>query len=270
VKLIRWLAAPAWAALLLGGGLVLAAGPEKKPPREVASFGTLRSLDPEAARGQALAWLKGVGKTDAATQKAFTDVWNSDRPLLDKVADTLALGDPEARKLLAEARDPEGPAPTDTPTLLKDPKRPAYFRHNLALAYAKALSSRKIYEETLDALKLVKPEDVVDPSSYLFHRAVAEHSLMLKEQAEDSIDRLLVDVLDAPERYRMVGALMHFDMLTWREKDLGWISRKMDNIHRRLDLARGGNKTKREQKEVVLRLEEMIKEIENKQKTGGS
>src|SRR5262249_7727846 len=161
---------------------------------------------------QALAWLKEVGKTDAATELAFTAVWGSDRPLLDKVADTLALGDPEAKKLLAEARDPDGPAPTDTPALLKDRKRPAYFRHNLALAYAKALSNRKVYEETLDALKLVKAEEVVDPSSYLFHRAVAEHALMLKEQAEDSIDRLLVDVPDAPERYRMVGALMHFDM----------------------------------------------------------
>jgi len=269
VRFTRWFSAPVLALLLWGSGPA-EAGPEKKAPKELPSFGTLRASDLEAARGQALAWLKGVGKTDAATQQAFAAIWNSDRPLLDKVADTLALGDPEARKLLAEARDPDGPAPTDTPALLKDPRRPAYFRHNLALAYARGLSSRKVYEEALDALKLVKPEDVVDPSSYLFHKAVAEHALMLKEQAEDSIDRLLVDVLDAPERYRMVGALMHFDMLAWREKDLGWISRKMDNIHRRLDLARGGDKTKREQKEVVVRLDEMIKELENKAKSGGS
>ena len=43
----------------------------------------------------------------------------------------------------------------------------------------------------------------------------------------------------------MVAALMHFDMLTWQEKDLGWIARKMDNIQRRLDLKRGGKQTQK-------------------------
>src|SRR5262249_24433060 len=102
-----------------------------------------------------------------------------------------------------------------------------------------------------------------DPSAYYFHKAVCEHALMLKDQAELSIDRLLVDVVDAPERYRMVGALMHFDMLTWQEKDLGWVARKMGNIQRRLDLKRGGKRTQKMQKEVRVRLDEMIKEMEN-------
>jgi hypothetical protein len=55
-------------------------------------------------------------------------------------------------------------------------------------------------------------------------------------------------------------------MLTWQEKDLGWVARKMDIIQRRLDLARGGKKTQKLQKVVVLRLDEMIKELENQQK----
>jgi hypothetical protein len=93
---------------------------------------------------------------------------------------------------------------------------------------------------------------------------------MIKESADTSIDKLLVDVLDAPERYRMVAALMHFDMLTWQDKDLGWIARKMGNIQRRLDLKRGGRKTQKQQKEVLVRLDEMIKEIENQQKGSGS
>ena len=110
---------------------------------------------------------------------------------------------------------------------------------------------------------------MVDPSAYFFHKAVCEHALMLKDKADASIDRLLVDVTDAPERYRMVAALMHFDMVTWQEKDLGWIARKMDNIQRRLDLKRGGKNTQKQQKEVLVRLDEMIKEIENKQKSSG-
>jgi len=264
------IAALALAASLLGGTL-LAADEKKAPRKEESSFGALKTPAADEARTQAETWLKDTAKkTDAATLASFKAVWDAaDRPLLDKVADTLALGSPEAKKLLAEARDPDAPAPTDVPALLNDTRTPAFFRSNLALAYGKALTGRKVYEEALSSLAAVKPEDVVDPSSYLFHKAVCEHALMLRDRADSSIDRLLVDVIDAPERYRMVAALMHFDMVTWQEKDLGWIARKMDNIQRRLDLKRGGKDTQKIQKEVLVRLDEMIKEIENQSKCQG-
>ena len=261
----RWFSALVVGALLVGGGSATAQV-EKKPPKEVASFGTLRAPTPEAARSQALDWLKGVGKTDEASMKTFAALWDGDRPVLDKVADTLSLADAEAQKLLTEARNPEAPAPTAVPTAIKDNKRPAFYRSNLALAYARALSNRRVHEEALEALRVVKPEQVVDPSAYLFHRAVAEHALLLKKEAAESIVRLLDDAVDSPERYKMVAGLMLFDMMGWQDKDLGWIARKMDNIERRLELARGGPQTQKMQKEVVARLDELIKELENKQK----
>jgi hypothetical protein len=55
-------------------------------------------------------------------------------------------------------------------------------------------------------------------------------------------------------------------MQTWKDKDLGWIARKMDNIERRLELARGGPQTQKMQTEVVRRLDEIIKELENQKK----
>jgi len=270
MRLVRWLSVPAAALLLFIGSALHAAEPEKKSPREVASFGTLQAPSLDAARSQALAWLKGVGKTDDKTMQQFDAIWKSDRQLLDKVADTLCLGDEKAAKLMAEARDVNTPAPIDTPALLKDTKLPVFYRANLTLAYAKALSNRRIYEEALEALLQVKGEQVVDPSAYFFHRAVAEFSLMLRRQADESITRLMDDVGDTPERYKMVAMLMHFDMLTWQDKDLDWISRKMNNIQRRLDLTRGGPQTQKMQKEVLVRLDEMIKEKENQQnkKTG--
>ncbi len=267
VKFSNWLLV---AALFVGASGSALADAETKPAKEESSFGSLKAPDAAEARKQSEAWLKSVGKTDAATLAKVKAVWEGDRPLLDKVAATLALGDTDAAKLLADARDSDTPAPTTVPAVLKDKKKSAFFRTNLALAYGKALTIRKVYEEALETFALLKPEEVVDPSAYFFHKAVCEHALMLKENADGSIDRLLVDVTDAPERYRMVAALMHFDMLTWQEKDLGWIARKMDNIQRRLDLERGGKKTQKMQKEVLVRLDEMIKEIENKQKSGGS
>jgi hypothetical protein len=268
VKITRCIPAAALALLLLGSSPAWAET-GKKPAKEDSSFGALKAADAAEARKQAETWLKSV-KADDATLAKFKTIWDADRPLIDKVSQTLSLGDADAAKLLADAKDDTTPAPTEVPAVIKDKKKGDFFRNNLALAYAKALTTRKVYEEALDAFSAVKPEDVIDPSAYFFHKAVCEYELMLKDQAEGSIDRLLVDVVDSPERYRMVAALMHFDMLTWQEKDLGWIARKMDNIQRRLDLKRGGKQTQKMQKEVLVRLDEMIKEIENQQKQSGS
>jgi hypothetical protein len=246
--------------------------PAKAADRAAVAFGSLKVTDLSSARGQALDWLKGVGKADAATLKSFEALWEpqNSRPVLERVAGTLALGDARAAKLLDEARDAQALAPTEVPALLKDAKSPAFFRANLALAYAKALCNRRVFEEALDVLRLVKSDQVVDPAAYYFHRAVAEHGLLLKDEAGRSIIAVIEDVADAPARYKDLSILMLYDMQSWKDKDLGWIARKMDNIERRLELARGGPKTQKMQKEVVARLDEIIKQLENQGKGGGS
>src|SRR5207302_11257946 len=106
-----------------------------------------------------------------------------------------------------DARDPAAPAPIKVPEILKDTKASLFFRANLTLAYARALSNRRVHEETLDVLKTVRPEQVVDPAAYLFHRSVAEHALLNKTEATQTISRLLDDCISSPERYKTVSAL---------------------------------------------------------------
>jgi len=256
------------AALLAVSQATAAAPSRTKPAKEPSSFGLLAAPSADAARGQSLDWLKGVGKADAATLQKFNALWQEDRPVLDKVSATIGLADPQAAKLLSEARDETSAAPQTVPAVLKDSKKPAFYRANLALAYAKELCNRRVYEEALDVLKTAKPSQVVDPAGYFFHRAVAEHALLLKSEATRSIAGVLEDVQAAPERYKMVSLLMFYDMQSWKDKDLGSIARKMDNIERRLELARGGPKTQKIQKEVVARLDELIKKLENQRKGG--
>jgi len=263
------LAALAGSAMLLSGLSVWAADAPKKPAKELVSFGTLQSPSLEAARAQALDWFKKAGKTDEASLQKFEALWKSDRTLIEKVTETVVLGDANAAKLLAQVRDPKNPAPTSVPAILKDTKVDPFLRANLGLAYARELANRRVFDECLEALKAVKPELVIDPGAYFFTRAVAEHTLMLRKEADETVGRLLDDVTDAPERYRAVAALMLYDMLTWQDNDLGWIARKMNVIRDRLDLTRGGKKTQQMQKEVLVRLDEMIKELENKQKQQG-
>lgn len=234
----------------------------------VKSFGALDVMSPETAKAKLAAWLKEVGKSDAETLRKLEAVWaQKDRSMLDQVADSFALGDPIAAKLLAEARDPLAPAPVIVPGVFKNDKQSAFYRANLALIYARALTNRRVYEEALDTLKLFGAEEVVDPSVYLFHRAVCEHAMLRKPEAVKSIQRLLDEAGSlSPERYKTVATLMLLDMHTWKDKDLADIGRKMENIERRLDIARGGPETQRQQREVLNRLDELIKKLENQNK----
>src|SRR4051812_35308229 len=103
------LAALALTASLLGSSTLLAADDKKAPVKDESAFGALKSVSVEEARTQAEKWLKETAKkTDAASLASFKATWDTaDRPLIDKVSDTLALGNPDAAKLLKEARDPE-------------------------------------------------------------------------------------------------------------------------------------------------------------------
>jgi len=252
-------------ALLLTGTPAFAADSGKE-----LSFGVLRAPAADLVKIQAQEWLKSINKNDDATQQSFKAIWASDSTLLDKVTETLVLGSPDAAKLMKEARDPNTPAPKEVPAVLKDAKQNGFFRANLGLAYAKALSNRRIYEESLETLRTVRPEFVVDPAAYFFHRAVAEHALIQKADAEKSIVRLLDDVADAPERYQQVARLMYVDMMAWKEKlDLGHVGRLMGNAERRLDLARGGPQTQKIEREILHRLDEIIKQLEKQGGGGG-
>ena len=244
-----------------------AADPTKKPA-PTFGFSTLKTATPEVAKAKTEAWLKSVGKFD---QTAFNKVWaDESRTILDRTADSLALGSPEAATILANVRKMEAPAPAATPALLTDAKSDAFFRTNIALAFAKAAASKKVYEEALEALNAASPEAAVDPSAHYFFKAVAEHATMRKDAATGSIVRLLDDVADAPDRYKMVATLMFFEMQNWSPdpKDLANIERLMNNSGRRLELSRAGEKTQDIQKKIVFRLDELIKELENKNKPG--
>ncbi len=261
----RWLTTACVAAGLGLGAILPAAAAD---PKAEFTFGTLRSQTPEAAKAQAEAWLKKAGKFD---QIAFDKVWNeAEVSVLDRTLATFELGSDEAKTILAAGRNSAAEAPKQIPAVLKDEKANSYFRANLALGFARGLTNGRVYEESLATLVGVKAEDTVDPSAYYFHRAVAEHALIKKDDALRSIVRLIDDVTDAPDRYKMLATIMFLDMNNWKkdEKDLANIRRLMDNSERRLGQSRGGKVTQDIQKKIVFRLDELIKEKENQAKGG--
>ena len=247
--------------------LISAAEPVKPaaPAKPVYSFSQLKTQPADAVKPRLVTWLQSLGKFDPAQVEA---VWTPGRSSVDAAAATIAIGLPEAAKLLADARTPGAAPPAEVPALLTDAKLDPFVRSNLAAAYAKALAGRRVYEESAAAAKLAMPEQLIDPASFFFYRAVAEHALIQRDAAVTSIARLLDDVSDAPDRYKVVATMMFFDLQQWSkdEKDLTNIGRLMDNSGRRLDLAKGGPQTQEIQKKIVFRLDEKIKELEAKAK----
>jgi len=270
VKLRKWIAALA----ITAGSSVAAFAAEptaKAPDPSLVSFGTLRGLPADEAKAKAESWLTGLGKMDRAK---FDAIWAADATVASKTVDSIALGKPEAKAALDDARDITKDAPTAVPAVIKDEKD-AFVKANLGAAYARALAGKKVYEEALEAVKDAQVESMVDPSAFLFFKSVAEHSLagyqkIKKVDAVSSLVRLLDDVTDTPDRYKMVATLMFFDLQNWSkdEKDLGNIGKLMDSSGRRLDLARGGQTTQDIQKKILFRLDEKIKELEEKAKGG--
>jgi hypothetical protein len=227
-------------------------------------LGVIKGPSFDQAKATALTWLK-ESKADESALKTAETLWNpaQDRPLLDRVAETLLLGDADARSLITMLRDPASPSPQGVPEFLKDSKRPAFLRANLGLYFARQLATRRTYDESLEVLKLIRPEQVVDPASYYFFRAVAENKLRLRDEGLTSINRLLNSVQDAPERYTVLAGLMKAEMEGWEKDDLGDIARRMHEVEDRLDIARGGPKTQQKQKEILALLDKKIKQLED-------
>lgn len=262
----QWLTSAALSAGLGLGAIVPAYAAEKKAE---FTFGSLQAVPTDAAKTQAEGWIKKA--MPGYDTVAFGKIWaDQEASVLDRTLATLELGSPEAKKVLADARNADRDAPKAVPAILKDEKQDKFFRANLALGFSRSLTNARVYEESLEAISLVKPEDTVEPGTALFHKAVAEHALIKKDDAMRSIVRLLDDVSDAPDRYKMLATIMFIDMGNWKrdEKDLANIKRLMDNSERRLTQARGGKVTQEIQKKIVFRLDELIKEKEQQAKGG--
>ena len=249
-----------WIAGVVAASLPAGADAADKPARPAYTFSGLKAMPAATAKARLEAWLTAAGKFDPKAVDAF---WPADADVTKATLATITLALPAA----AEVTRP-GLTGTDLPAVLADAKLDPFVRSNLAAAAAKRFAGQRAYEEAAAAAKLATPELLTDPAGFYFYKAVAEHGLMLRDDAVRSVGRLLDDVADAPDRYKVVATLLFFDLQTWPkdDKDLSNIGRLMDNSGRRLDLARGGAKTQEIQKKIVFKLDEQIKKLEEQQK----
>lgn len=259
----------AWATLLTAMAFPFASAQEPAAD-PFATTPTLFTPSPEEVRTEALVWLEEQNPSTeilAAAQR----IWDPQRleptgtVLLDRLAETVALVDPQARELVTLCSAPRTTTILPAGEWLHDDSRPAFVRDNLRLLYGRWLSQESLYDEALRQIGELTPESVIDPATLLFHQAVAYHRLVEQEPGIKALDRLLGDVADAPERYKAVAMLMRIDLAEVKADSLDHIARRMDDIRRRLELGRAGQKVLDVEDGVIESLDKLIEEMEKQQ-----
>lgn len=224
----------------------------------------------DSVRKEALAWLDGR-KADAATRKKAEELW-AGKPeqaagveTLERLAKTIALADDNARGLCELCAKPKTTNSPPKQPWLADSKTPALVAKNLRLWYGRWLVQERLYDEALEQLDGLRPEDVVDPASLLFYQGVVYHRLLNQDAGMETLERLLEKPDAGPKRYATLARLMQSDLKNLKEDSLDHIARRMEDVERRLDLGRAGKKVRGIQDGVVKSLDKLIEEMEAQQ-----
>lgn len=185
--------------------------------------------------------------------------------LLARFVHTVALVDARAAELVERGLAPRDRAILPPQAWLFDEATLPTVRHNLRLWYGRWLVHEEMYDEALAQLAELQPAQVIDPAALLFYQGVIYHRLLDKQAGLEAIGRLLDEVADPPQRFASVAELMRHDLEAVEEESLDHISRRMDDIRRRLELGRANQKVIEIEDGVIASLDKLIKELEEQQ-----
>jgi hypothetical protein len=129
------------------------------------------------------------------------------------------------------------------------------------------LVHESLYDEAQEQLSGLTAADVVAPASLLFYQSAVSHALLNKESGLKSLDELLQGADASPRRYVAMAKMMQEDLKSLQDDTLDHIARRMDDIRRRLDLGRAGEKVRKQEDGVVESLDKLIKKIEQAQQS---
>ncbi|MCA9246612.1 MAG: hypothetical protein KDA42_05835 [Planctomycetales bacterium] len=190
---------------------------------------------------------------------------------LDRTLASFAALDEHAANLVQRCAEPPQ-LPLDEPwAWLEQGDYSPWFEANVRLYYARYLAEHLLYDEVLQAVADIEPEQVADPAMLLFYRAVARHQIVEHDAGLKDAQKLLERRDEIPARYRHVAELMAADLEGVDPESLDHIARRMGDVGRRLDLGRAGKRVREIEDGVVESLDKLIEKIEKQkqQQQGG-
>ena len=210
-------------------------------------------------------------QADEATLAKVEAVWSDElasafaMELIDRVATSISLVDETTTALVDLCGLGQPTLMPPSFDFLQDAGLPPLIRNNLRLVYGRWLAQQEFYDESLAQIGDLQPEDVADPASLLFYQGVCQHRLLQKDECLATLKRLLENEGQIPKRYETLAMLMEADLSPLKTDSLDEIARLMDDIERRLGFGRAGTRVRKEEDDVVAKLDKMIEELEKQQ-----
>jgi hypothetical protein len=250
---------------------LLAAVPVSIPMGGATEFGAQASWKtPSTAevRAQVLKWLD-ERKPAAEVRGQAEKLWPADETtsisgadVLDRVGATIVLVEPAAKPLVEFCARREAGVEAPDFSLLADEKLDPLVRNNLRLMVGRSLALERHYDESLAQIGKLEPKDVVDPVSLLFYQSVCHHWFLDKAAGTKTIATLFERRDELPRRYATMAVLMQADLAALKGESLDHISRRMNDVTRRLDFGHSGKKVQGVENGVIASLDKLIEEIE--------
>ena len=219
-------------------------------------------------------WLT-LARTDETTSKQAMELWSDHDQVdgltaeqtLDRLIESLAIADTSVQQLVESCRATGTRRSLDYEGARSD----AFFRDHVTLYHARWLTQHRLYDEAMLMLEALDPENVVDPASLFFYRAVCRLRLLKSAEAGDDVTLLLNHTLDVPSRFRAVAEMMKAEVQVATE-GLPQVARLMSDVQRRLDLGNSDDPVQKREDEVVAALDKLLEEMEKQkqqQQSGG-
>jgi hypothetical protein len=232
---------------------------------EPNEFGTRSSWSvprPDSVQEQVRTWLKTL-PLEQSTGEELLAMWDevedaTPEALLDRLAETMARTDEAARLIIQMCRSTPSIPLADQSALLNDPELTPFVRHHLRLIYGHWLAQHNYYDEARIPLDGLLPKDVIDPSTLLFYQSVVQHRLLEKANCLATLATLLENEGELPRRYSRVARLMEADIRPMKVDSLDEIARLMEDIERRLRFARAGTRVRKQEDDVIAKLDKLI------------
>jgi hypothetical protein len=241
------------------------AGADRKDLATAAAFSR---MPVDQVRSQMLQWL-AKARPDTSLSEQVTQLWADDEKLksltaeetLDLVVESFAVADESVRQLVESSRT-SGSLPAMN---FEGVRSDAFFRVQVQLYQARWLTQHRYFDDALVLLEPMKPEDVVDPATLFFYRAVCRLRLLQTAKAADDLTLLLKNTLDVPARFRAVADLMKQEAGIPPE-GLTEVAQLMSDVQRRLDLGRADDPVQKREGDVIAALDKLLEEMEKQKK----
>ena len=238
---------------------------------------------PETVRMEFVRWLEAILPEDEAAQQNILATWPeaegtlSGEQLFQQVVRAMATASPSVAAFLqicdelAWKESPFG-QPVHVPqiplqALVGDEKSTAYLVGSLRFYLVLRLIQARLYDEAATVLDQLTPENSVDPCGVLLHRAVVCSQFDDREKGITAIklfQKTAEQDVVVPRRYLELAKLLEADFQNSPKEDENPanISRKMDDVRRRLGKGRTDDDTQEAEEDVLKSLDKLIEKIE--------